>query len=184
MTMNVTDLRNLARETLASCGARGFVRFAPEGGALLITDAAARCADGGVALGEALTAAGFVCRREGALLALTPDDALLAALCARERRTVPVDWDRPLHPAQALAAQLMRADALPLTDGGRALIVETARLLWRPTEQVLAGLPALRARRAALLRCHDVSGFAPAGALLANWCDEQHAPGGIPAQGM
>ena len=54
-----------------------------------------------------------------------------------------------------------------------ALIIETARLLWRPRTQVLAGLPALRARRAALLRERNPSGFAPAGALLANWCDEQ-----------
>ena len=171
--MNVTDLRNLARGALASCGARGFVRFAPEGGALLVTDAALRCEDGGEALVRALAAAGFACRREGALLALTPDDALLAPLCAREGRTVPIDWDGPLHPVQTLAARLLRADALPLTDGGRALVIEAARLLWRPPEQVLAGLPGLRARAAALLRCHDTSGFAPAGAMLANWCDEQ-----------
>lgn len=171
--MNVTDLRNLAREALAACGARGFVRFVPEGGALLVTDAASRCADGGAALCGALAAAGFSCCGEGALLALTPDDALLAALCARTERTVRIDWDGPLHPAQALAAQLLRADALPFTDGGRTLVVETARLLWRPRPQVLAGLPALRAWRAALLRKRDASGFAPAGALLANWCDEQ-----------
>ena len=171
--MNVTDMRNLAREALASCGARGFVRFAPEGGALLVTDAALRCADGGAALADALTAAGFVCRAEGALLALTPGDALLTRLCARPERTVQIDWDGPLHPAQALAAQLMRAPDAALTDAGRALIIETARLLWRPRAQVLAGLPALRARRAALLRERDTTGFAPAGALLANWCDEQ-----------
>ena len=184
MTMNVTDLRNLARGALASCGARGFVRFAPEGGALLVTDAASRCADGGAALVRALAAAGFSCRTEGALLVLTPDDALLAALCAREDRTVPIDWNGPLHPAQALAARLLRADALPLTDGGRALVIEAARMLWRPPAQVLAGLPGLRARAAALLRERDTTGFAPAGALLANWCDEQHDPGGIPAQGL
>ena len=171
--MNVTDLRNLARGALTSCGARGFVRFAPEGGALLVTDAALRCEDGGVALCDALSAAGFAYRAEGALLALTPDDALLAALCARERKTVPIDWDGPLHPVQSLASRLLRADALPLTDGGRALVIEAARLLWRPPAQVLVGLPGLRARAAALLRCHDTSGFAPAGALLANWCDEQ-----------
>ena len=40
-------------------------------------------------------------------------------------------------------------------------------------EMAYAGLPALRARRAALLRERNPSGFAPAGALLANWCDEQ-----------
>lgn len=171
--MNVTDLRNLARGALASCGVRGFVRFAPDGVALLVTDAALRCEDGGVALCDALSAAGFACRREGALLALTPDDALLAALCARERKTVPIDWDGPLHPVQSLAARLLRADVLPLTDGGRALVIEAARLLWRPPEQVLAGLPGLRARAAALLRERDTSGFAPAGAMLANWCDEQ-----------
>ena len=171
--MNVTDLRNLAREALAACWARGFVRIAPAGGALLVTDAASRCADGGTALRGALAAAGFACRGAGGLLALTPDDALLATLCARTERAVRIDWDGPLHPAQALAAQLLRADAMLLTDGGRALVVEMARLLWRPRPQVLAGLPALRARRAALLRERDASGFAPAGALLANWCDEQ-----------
>ena len=171
--MNVTDMRNLAREALASCGARGFVRFAPEGGALLVTDAALRCADGGAALRDAVAAAGFVCRAAGALLALAPGDALLSRLCARAKRTVQIDWDGPLHPAQTLAAQMMRAPDAALTDAGRALIIETARLLWRPRAQVLAGLPALRARRAALLRERDTTGFAPAGALLANWCDEQ-----------
>ena len=38
---------------------------------------------------------------------------------------------------------------------------------------VLAGLLPLRARVAALLRERDTTGFACAGALLANWCDER-----------
>ena len=60
-----------------------------------------------------------------------------------------------------------------MTDAGRALCVETARLLWRSEAQVLAGRLPLRARVAALLRERDMTGFACAGALLANWCDER-----------
>lgn len=171
--MNVTLLRDRARGVLDEQGARGFVRFAAEG-PLLVTDAATRCADGGLALVDGLTRAGFACCDAGGLLGLTPDGALLAHLCARQTRSVAIDWDGPLHPAQALAARLLRApDASPMTDAGRALCVETARLLWRSEAQVLAGLLPLRARVAALLRARDTTGFACAGALLANWCDER-----------
>ena len=171
--MNVTELRDLARRTLADCGARGFVRFVPEGRALLATDAAQRCADGGAALVAALERAGFSCTAQGGLVLLTPGDALLMRLCAREGGEASVDWSSPLHPVQALAARLLRAPAAPLSDGGRALVIEAARLLWHPAPQVLSGMASLRARAAALLWQGDTSGFAPAGALLANWYGEQ-----------
>ena len=77
----MTGLRDLAREAMLACGARGFVRFAREGDALLVCDAASRCEDGGDALFAALSEAGFSCRMEGALLMITPGDALLARLC-------------------------------------------------------------------------------------------------------
>ena len=172
MAVNVTLLRDRARGVLEEQGARGFVRFAAEG-PLLVTDAAQRCADGGRALADGLTRAGFVCRDADGLLGLTPDGALLTRICARQARTVAIDWDSSLHPAQALAARLLRAPEAPeMTAAGRALCVETARLLWRGREQVLAGLLPLRARVAVLLRERDTTSFACAGALLANWCDE------------
>ena len=122
----MTGLRDLAREAMLACGARGFVRFAREGDALLVCDAASRCEDGGDALFAALSEAGFSCRMEGALLMITPGDALLARLCAGDMPLY-TDWDDPLHPAQALALRLVREAAAPLTPAGRMLVLETAR---------------------------------------------------------
>lgn len=171
-SLNVTCLRNLAREAMEGSGARGFMRFAQEGEALLVCDAAARCADGGQALCRALEAAGFTCRAQGALLMIAPADALLERLCAHEGAVI-VDWDGELRPAQTLAARLLRAPREALTPQGRAYALQTARLLWRPQAQVLAGIDGLRAQAAALLRAGDRSGFALAGGLLANWCEQK-----------
>lgn len=168
----MTGLRDLAREAMLACGARGFVRFAREGDALLVCDAASRCEDGGEALICALSAAGFSCRRAGTLLQIVPRDALILQLCAGDALPF-LDWNDPLHPAQALALRLMRETPAPLTPSGRALWMETARLLWQPKERVMAGLPLLRAMAAQRMREGDRNGFFEAGRLLGNWCCEQ-----------
>lgn len=165
-------LRDLARETVRRAGGCGFMRFAPEGGALLATDAPRRCADGAQALIRALEEAGFSCACSGGLLLLSPADALLNAMDAPPGEA-PIDWDSPLHPAQALAARWLAAPRAPLTDAGRRLAVETLRLTGQPGRDVLSGLGALRARAAVMLRSHDCSGMRAAGAVLRAWCDAQ-----------
>lgn len=170
--LTVIGLRDLARETMFACGARGFMRFAREGDALLVTDAAARCLDGGEAMREALTLAGFRCWMEGALTLIAPGDALLARLC-ESAGELAINWDSPLHPVQAFAARLMREQHTPLDNSGRQLVLLTARLLWQPQDKVLSGLAELRALAATRLREHDRNGFYQVGRLLANWCLEQ-----------
>ena len=165
-------MRNFARGAIADCVARGFVRFDDRGDCLLVTDAALRCGDGGMALRAALHAVGFVCKSSGALLGINPGDALLERLCARERG-ITIDWESPLHPAQALAVRLMRGETEALTEPGRNFVLRVARVLWQPQGRVLAQLADIRAEAAMLLRAGDRSGFAPAGRLLANWADEQ-----------
>lgn len=173
--MRVTDLRDLVRQTILDSGARGFVRFAPGGNALLVTDAPGRCADGGALLLREMERAGFSCWMDGVLGYILPGDALLGALCERKDDHTPVDWSDPLHPAQALANRLLREAKTALTEHGRALLMETARLLWQPQAQVMAGLDTIRARVAAMLREGERSGLFEAGALLANWCEDQAA---------
>lgn len=153
-------------------GARGFMRFSEEGGGLLVCDAAARSADHGEALCAALQKAGFLCRLDGALLYLEPDDALLERLCAL--RVAPqIDWASELHPVQAFAARLLKEERTEMTPTGRAFVLDTARLLWKPKRQVLRGMDVLRAQAAVLLREGDRTGFARAGALLYNWTIDQ-----------
>ena len=168
--MSVPALRERARAAMLSCGARGFMRFAQEGEGLLVTDAASRCGDGGAALAAALEQAGFVCRGDGRLTRITPGDALLERLCAAGGEPA-IDWESPLHPAQALAARLMREAHAPLSDAGRALVLSTARLMWQPESRVLAGLADIRALTAVRLREGNRNGFYQTGALLANWCE-------------
>lgn len=170
--LTVTGLRDLAREAVFACGGRGFVRFAREGDALLVTDAAARCEDGGEAMRSSLAAAGFICRTEGTLTLITPGDALLARLC-QSAGAPAIDWESPLHLAQALAIRLMREEETALTDSGRSLVLTAARLLWQPQDKVLSGLEEIRALAAVRLREHDRNGFYQTGRLLANWCLEQ-----------
>ena len=199
--MTARELRTLARDAIAQAGARGFVRFAPEGAdALLITDAPRFCADGGqrTELSDALTSRGFSCREDGGLLLITPEDALLSRLGQGAASPRSWDWESPLTPVYALADRWLRvggascegmcvksmaaavlsasaeADAMPpLTEAGRRLALETARLLWRPRAQVLAGLGALRARAAIMQRKKDVSGLRLCGGMLMEWIDEQ-----------
>lgn len=159
------DLRTLARETMLACGARGFMRFDERGDALLVTDAAARCADGGEALVRALTEAGFSCRRDGALIALTPGGALLERLCEGDGGPG-VIWDDASYPALSLAQRLLREARCPLTPDGEALVLLAARLC-RRAEEGDALMP-LRAELARRLRRGDRNGFYQTGRLLAN----------------
>lgn len=165
-------LRDRAREAMLSAGGRGFVRFLPAGGALLATDAIRRCADDAARarMTEALTAAGFVCEARGGLLEMTPADAALCALCGG---AATVDWKAPLHPAQALAARFLRHERRMLTPAGRQLVLEALRLTWRAEDELLAGLSALRARAAVMLRQGDISGLYEAGAVLWEFCERE-----------
>ena len=166
-------VRALAREAVLGAGGRGFVRYLPPGGALLATDALARCADAAQekCLTDALTAAGFDCVPQGALLGLTPADALLLRAAGGDVPPVWIDWDGPLAPAQALAARWLQKPRLPLTNAGRALAMETLRLLWQPRVRVLTGLGGLRALAAANLRAGDASGAHEAGCYLSAWLE-------------
>lgn len=170
--MSVVALRDLAREAMLSSGARGFMRFILEGDALLVTDAAVRCDDGGTAMQEALFAAGFTCKKDGRLIQITPTNALLERLCAGEGRVV-VDWNSSLYPAQSLAVRLMREAYTPLEDSGKRLVLLTARQLWRPRDKALEGLAEVRAAAAVCLRKGNRNGFYQTGMLLCNWCHEQ-----------
>ena len=164
-------LRALAREAVLGAGGRGFVRFLPPGGALLATDALTRAADAAQEkrLTDALAAAGLICAPQGALLTMTPTDALLLRAAGAREPAVRIDWDSPLAPAQALAVRWLRRPGLPLTDAGRALAAETLRLLWQPRPRVLAGLGGLRALAAQNLRAGDMSGAHEAGCYLGAW---------------
>lgn len=164
-------LRDQARAAMLAGGGRGFMRFLPEGGALLTTDAVRRCAaeTEKQALEQALRLAGFVCEEADGLLFLTPEDARLEALAFD--KTAEIDWTSPLHPVQAIGLRWSRRERRPLTEAGRQLVLETLRLCWKPELQVLAGLEALCARAAVMQRVHDVSGMQEAGAVLLEWCD-------------
>lgn len=166
-------LRARAREAMLSAGGRGFVRFLSAGGALLATDAIRRCADEAArdALTDTLAQAGFVCEVRGGLLELTPADDVLSALSASGRTAI--DWESPLHPAQALAARFLATEKQPLTREGRQLIVETLRLTWQTPETLFSGLPALRAQAAVMQRRGDRSGMHQAGALLREFCEQE-----------
>lgn len=164
-------LRTHAREAMLLAGGRGFMRFLPPGDALLATDALSRCAEQADAarLTDALSAAGFACTQRGALLGVTPSDALLLRAAQTAAQTLSVDWDGLLCPAQALSARWLRKEPQPLTPRGRALAMETLRLLWQPQGRVLAGLSSLRALAAENLRAGDASGQLEAGCFLAAW---------------
>ena len=84
-----------------------------------------------------------------------------------------IRWGSPLYAAEALAARLLKAPEMPLTEDGRALAIESLRLTGRPGENVLGGLGVLRAQAAVMLRHGDRSGMRIAGAVLALWCREQ-----------
>lgn len=162
-------LRDRARQALLSAGGRGFVRF-PDQGALLVSDVLRRCEgrEDRQRLTDALLHAGFEsCERDGLLL-ITPSDALLAQIgcdgCT-------IQWDGPLHGAQAQALRWMRKERRALTGAGRQLVVDALRLTWQ--DRVTDGLRALCAQAAVMQRSGDMSGFYEAGSVLADWCNEQ-----------
>ena len=159
-------LRTRAREAIFAAGGRGFVRFLPEGGALLVTDAARRT--DAAQIEAALIRAGFDCaqEREG-LIAFSPSDAAITALTDGPAPQLEIDWEGPLHPAQALADRFLRRERAVLTDDGRQLILETLRAGYLPAERLGEGMDILRARAAAMLRGGDISGMTEAGRLLA-----------------
>jgi len=164
-------LRDLARRTLLDAGGRGFMRFAGEGGALLVTDAVRRCDDPD-ALVQAMECCGFSCCVQEGILYLTPQDVLLKAFIGPQEPPQ-IHWEEMVHPAQALAARWFSAPETALTPAGRQLVIDTLRLTGAPGKNVLSGLDALRAQAAVMLRSADRSGMHEAGAVLAQWCSEQ-----------
>ena len=169
--VSAAALRDRARDAMLDCGGRGFMRFAPPGGALLLMDAPRRCTDDAQArrLTDALERAGFACSTEGGMLLLTPRDELLR--CKAD--VLPLqDWNLPLYEPRMLAVRWMKSGPQALTASGRQLVLETLRLLWQPKDKVLFGLDALRAQAAALLREGDTSGLYEAGCILYDWCRE------------
>ena len=167
----VTALRDAAREAIFAAGGRGFVRFAAEGDALLVSDACRR--SDAAPLIASLEAAGFACESRDGLLQITPGDALLLSLCAADAQEIAVDWESALCDVQALCARLLREERLPLDGAGRRLVMETARLLWQTRDKVLSGLTALRAMIAVHLREGKRSGMNEAGRLLAIWLEDE-----------
>lgn len=186
-------LREAARGAIGSAGGRGFVRFLPGGEALLVSDAPRRCAAGesgaagaagasgeaALAMEEALRRAGFEARARDGLLLITPTDERLCAWASEASGAAgrAIDWDSPLHGVAALAARWRRQQALPLTGGGRRLLMETLRLLWQPEGRVIAGTDGLRALGAGMLRGGDRSGMREAGCALEAWLQSVEARG-------
>ena len=158
-------MRARARSAVLEAGGRGFVRFA-EGG-LLATDAIRRGEAG--ALTAALAAQGFICREQEGLLLMTPQDEWLRAL-GTQQPPAQIRWQSPLCPAQSLARRWQACPDQALTEAGRALILAALRLTGMPGADVCAGLDALRARAAVMLRTGDRSGMRSSGAVLAQWC--------------
>lgn len=163
-------LRAAAREAIFSAGGRGFVRFGPPGGCLLVSDAGRR-AETTEPMEAALRAAGFVCEAKAGMLLIDPADELLSGIRA-ETGNAPTDWEGGLYPAHALADRWLRQEKRGLTPEGRQMILETLRLLWQPEENVISGLAALRIRAAVMMRTHDTSGLYESGALLSGRCRE------------
>lgn len=164
-------LRGLARRTLIEAGGRGFMRFAEAGMALLVTDASRRCEDIG-ALVRALEGAGFSCHEQDGLLYLIPQDERLKAFIGPQEPPV-VFWEELIYPAQALAVRWLSAPETVFSAAGRQLVLDTLRLTGAPGKDVLSGLELLRAQAAVMLRTGDRSGMREAGAILAQWCEEQ-----------
>ena len=162
-------LRDMARTALLSAGGRGFVRFL-EQGTLLVSDVLRRCENDAAKkkLTDALAQAGFESCEQDGLLLITPADALLGQIAAG---ACDVDWESPLHGAQALAKRWLEREREALTPAGRQLIIDCLRMTWQ--DRVGDCLRQLSAQAAVMMRSGDTSGFYEAGAVLANWCNEQ-----------
>lgn len=149
------------------------MRFLPEGGALLVSDAARRCGDVRTLL-DACRMAGFAAEERDGLLLLTPTNSTLSALCGACRQAVRItDWDEEKASAAAFSVRLTRRKDAPLTADGRRLVLETLRLLSQDDAHILMGMAGIRARAAAQLRRKDESGMREAGALIAEWYMEK-----------
>ena len=171
--VSAQTIRAKAREAIFTAGGRGFVRFLPEGGALLVSDAARRCGDVRTLL-NACRMAGFAAEERDGLLLLTPTDSTLSALCGACGQTVRItDWDEEKASAAAFSVRLTRRKDAPLTADGRRLVLETLRLLSQDDAHILMGMAGIRARAAAQLRRKDESGMREAGALIAEWYMEK-----------
>ena len=171
--VSAQNIRAKAREAIFAAGGRGFVRFLPAGGALLVSDAARRC-ENAQALLNACRAAGFVTEEKDGLLFLTPEDGVLRALCDACAQTIRIDdWDGEAASAGAFAMRLMQKKGAPLTADGRQLVLETLRLLSQDDAHILMGMSGLRTLAAAQLRHQDKSGMRTAGALIADWYMEK-----------
>ncbi len=178
--LTVGDLRASVRAAMLDAGLRGFVRFAPEGDdALFLSDALSRGAveEKAASFLQALKKGGYTAMyrltQSGTLLALMPGDFLLFDLAEGASMPQRFDWDSALAPVYALADRWMRAlDKAPDMDGKR-LMLETARLLWRPRQQVIEGLHGLRVRASVMQRRGECGGLRVCGGMLANWLNAQ-----------
>ncbi|MDO4741708.1 MAG: hypothetical protein Q4A66_13655 [Eubacteriales bacterium] len=162
--MAAVTLRTMAREAMLAGGGRGFMRFAPPGDALLVTDALRRCKSEAdrARVTAALEQAGFFCREAEGLLYLTPQDALLCGALAPSDAAI--DWESGSFAEAAFAARLMRCPAQPMTPAGRRLAMDALRLTGMPGREIR--IDALRAQAAVMLRSGDRSGMHEAGAAL------------------
>ena len=173
--VSAQEIRGKAREAIFASGGRGFVRFLPSGGALLVSDALRR-AENGDALQDSCRAAGFETEESGGLLLLTPTEETLRALyrpCGLQ-----VNWEEETAFAAAFAQRLLRKKDVPLTAEGKQLVLETLRLLSQDDAHILRGMDTLRALAALQLRRKDESGLFASGALIAEW---YHEKGGLSA---
>lgn len=168
-------LRAHARNVIFAAGGRGFVRFLPPGGELLVTDAVRRGdAD---TMGAALMRAGFSCVERGGLLEFSPSNAWIVDNLPEPGKRQ-IEWESSLYPAQALTDRFLRMACAPLTQAGRQLVLETLRLLWQPEDKLIAGLDGLKSRAAVMLRSHDTSGMFEAGAFLNDALNVSSSPFG------
>ena len=168
--LSAAALRDLARDALLAAGFRGFVRVAPAGGPLLVTDAGRRAGPAGPE--DALRAAGFPAERaENGLLFFSPEEGLLRALAESWTGQVPAGFsaegDGALLPARSLAARLLRAaPAGEWTAAGWQLLLEALRLP-DPSGNGWPEAETLRPRLARMLREGDRSAMRETGALMA-----------------
>ncbi|MCR4707958.1 MAG: hypothetical protein K5746_08425 [Clostridiales bacterium] len=175
--LSAADLRNVLRARLFVLGLRGFVRIAPPGGELLVTDAFRHTGDldgwDSSSFEEEkgqLRSVGFVVKKEHGLVYCSPDEGWLDRLQG--------DWGRMLTSfqscrqvellvARSLAERLLRCDPVKKpSEAGRQLILEALRLP-NPEPAGWSAVDALRPQIATMLRQHDRSGMRETGMLLA-----------------
>lgn len=105
------------------------MRFLPEGGALLVSDAARRCGDVRTLLNACRTA-GFAAEERDGLLLLTPTDSTLERVMRRMRAGGSDNGlGRKKRRQPRVSVRLTRRKDAPLTADGRRLVAETLRLV-------------------------------------------------------